>query len=97
MIIEKAEDSFETVLAEKLVIGLDELPASIDRFALSEVGVRIGDETMAVLPLLLAALQDGLTGNEDSLIVALPDGRAVEVSAARLAPLRALLVELEAR
>jgi len=96
VIVEKAEDyAFDTVLAEELVVELDELPASVDRFALS-VGVRVGEETIPVLPLLLAALQEDLTGNEGSLIVALPDGRAVEVSAARLAPLRALLVELAA-
>ena len=96
VLIEKDEAyGFDPVLAEDLVVELDELPASVERLGLS-VGVRIGTETISVLPLLLAALREDFTGNEGALIVMLPDGRAVEVPAARLAPLRALLVELSA-
>jgi len=93
-IIETSADyAFQTVRAEELVADLDALPESAERFALS-VGVRIGDETVSILPLLLAALREEIMGDEGALIVRLPDGRAVEVPAERLAPLRSLLLEL---
>jgi hypothetical protein len=92
--IEKAQGyAFDVVVADDLDMGLEDLPDSLDQFGVS-LGLRVGDETFAALPLVLAALRERLPAEDESLLVTLPDGRAALVPAARLLPLRQLLIEL---
>jgi superfamily II DNA or RNA helicase len=94
MRIEKADGyAFDVVVADDLDMGLEELPESLDHFGVS-LGLRVGDETFAALPLVLAALRERLPADDESLLITLPDGRNVLVPAARLLPLRRLLIEL---
>jgi superfamily II DNA or RNA helicase len=95
--VEKAPDyAFDAIVADEVEVGLDELPESIDHFAVS-LGIRVGDETFAALPLVLAALREHVPAEDESLLVTLPDGRVTLIAAARLLPLRRLLLELLAQ
>jgi superfamily II DNA or RNA helicase len=88
----------DTMVADDLTISFDEGAGTTSQLAVS-LGIRIGDETVEALPLILAALQAKGTSDDDdtSLIVTLLDGRSIKVDAARLAPLRAILLELASK
>jgi superfamily II DNA or RNA helicase len=92
--VEKASDyAFDALEVDDVDLELDEDPDAVDRLGVS-VGIRVGGETFAALPLLLAALGEQAPGPAESLVVPLPDGRVVLVPARKLLPLRELLLEL---
>jgi superfamily II DNA or RNA helicase len=95
--VEKAPDyAFDALVADELQLQLDDVEGvdEVESQLAVTLGIKVGNERLATLPLVLTALRERFPDENESLVVPLPDGRAILVPAARLAPLRTLLMEL---
>ena len=97
VLFERAEGyGFYATPIDAMSLSLDdEGDEGVAGFAVS-LGLRVGGEIVEALPLVLAALRASDLTLEGPLLLALPDGRTLEVPAERLKPLRAILLELAA-